>query len=302
MPATINQLVALLAVVDGGTFEKASRRLNLTQSTVTKRIQELEASMGFSIFNRAKRQATLTEQGEEFVALARETVSSFENLTAFNPGRRRARTKIRLGCTELSSLTWLPRFIDLSLTKNPNVAFEIDIDMSRNLLSGLVDGEHDMIVVPEMQFPNDARVQTVADVAVSLIGKPGSVEARQKIQLSDLAKYDIILQGRASGYSKRIRDWFSDQGITLKSSVRVDNHLAMVGLAMAGQGLCVAASDNLRPLFESGQIVELKTKPSLPKIRYCLVYMPTTHEVLFRQIEEQILSSADFRTAFFNEG
>jgi DNA-binding transcriptional LysR family regulator len=47
MDISNKQLRAMLAVIDCGTFERAALRLNLSQSTVTTRIQELEASIGF---------------------------------------------------------------------------------------------------------------------------------------------------------------------------------------------------------------------------------------------------------------
>jgi DNA-binding transcriptional LysR family regulator len=123
MSFTHNQLLAMLAVVDCGTFEKAAGRLNLTQSTITKRIQELESSMGFSIFSRAKRQAILTAQGEQFVSLSRETVASFQNLASFNTDAEKVPTLIRLGGTEISSLTWLPQFLELSFATDPSTQF-----------------------------------------------------------------------------------------------------------------------------------------------------------------------------------
>jgi len=71
MSLTNNQLIAMLAIIDCGTFERAAARLNLSQSTVTKRIQQLEALLGFQIFDRSKRQAILTLQGEQFANLSR---------------------------------------------------------------------------------------------------------------------------------------------------------------------------------------------------------------------------------------
>jgi len=67
---TLKQLEALRWIVQLGTFERAAQRLNTTQSTISKRMQELEWATGLAVFDRSQRQARLTEKGETLYALA----------------------------------------------------------------------------------------------------------------------------------------------------------------------------------------------------------------------------------------
>ncbi|SNR84639.1 LysR family transcriptional regulator [Puniceibacterium sediminis] len=299
MSLTYNQLVAMLAVVDSGTFERAASRLHLTQSTITKRIQELEASMGFLVFDRSKRQAILTPQGEQFVSQARETVASFDNLASFTSEGRAIATLVRLGVTELSSLTWLPRFLEASFAAGPDVQFELTIDMSRNLHSSLETGELDLIVVPEMPFQSNAHVQPIADVEITLIGKPGLVPSGKILEISDLQDFNFITQGRTSGFSKSISEWFANYGINTRHSVRVDSLHAMVGLAVAGRGLCITPREYLVPLINSGRVTELLTRPRLPLLKYCVVHYPSPHEALFSRVASDIRRAVDFKKPYF---
>ena len=299
MGITHNQLLAMLAVVDCGTFERAAGKLNLTQSTITKRIQELEASMGFSVFDRSKRQAILTTQGEQFVSLSRETVASFENLATFNSGADATSSQIRLGVTEISSLTWLPKFLEVSFSTDPNIQFELTIDMSRNLHSSLEDGDLDIIVVPEMPFQSNAHVQQIAGVEITLIGKTGLVPISEAVEISNLQAFEFITQGKSSGYSKRIREWFSSFGLNTRNSVVVDSLHAMVGLAVAGRGVCIAPRDYLVPLIESGRVAEIITTPKLPNMNYCVVHYPSPHEALFSRVASDIKRAADFTKPYF---
>lgn len=299
MSISNNQLIAMLAVIDCGTFERAAARLNLSQSTVTKRIQELEASMGFLVFDRSKRQAILTLQGEQFANLARETVASFETLSSFSLGVKALSTQVRLGVTEISSLTWLPNFLGTSLENNPNILFDLTIDMSRNLHSSLEDGELDIIVVPEMPFQSNAHVKQIAGVEIALVGKPGLVIAGQLFEISQLQSFDFITQGKSSGYSKSIRDWLSFHGLNTRKSVNVDSLHAMVGLAVAGRGVCIAPRELFAPLIESGRIAEILTTPRLPIMNYCVVHHPSAHEALFTRVARDIQKAADFSTPYF---
>ncbi len=299
MSVTYNQLVALLAVVDCGTFNRAASRLNLTQSTVTKRIQELEASMGFPIFDRSKQRAALTMVGEHFVSLARETVANFENLTSFTPAGVVTKTRVRLGVTELSSLTWLPKFLENSFTSIPDIEFDLTIDMSRNLVSSLDDGDLDIVVVPEMPFQANAHKKHLAGVEITLIAKPDLVPKSERMTVHELQGLDIITQGKSSGFSKSIREWFSNLGISSGSSVKIDSLHAMVGLAIAGRGFCIAPREYLEPLINSERLTEVQFEPKFPSINYCAVHYPTPHEALFAHIENELHKAVDFRTPYF---
>ncbi|KGN37455.1 LysR family transcriptional regulator ArgP [Knoellia subterranea] len=66
-----DQLRALLAVIDGGTFEAAARHLHLTPSAVSQRIKALEQSMGRVVVRRGQ-PCTATPAGEVLVRLARQ--------------------------------------------------------------------------------------------------------------------------------------------------------------------------------------------------------------------------------------
>ncbi len=54
------------AIIDTGHFIRAAERLNVTQSTVSARIKELEQRLGQSLFQRGKGGATLTPAGSHF--------------------------------------------------------------------------------------------------------------------------------------------------------------------------------------------------------------------------------------------
>ncbi|MEV0309240.1 DNA-binding transcriptional LysR family regulator [Nonomuraea fuscirosea] len=70
---TIDEVVAFVAVAEWGGFTEASRRLNLSQPAVSRRIRELERSVGVPLFERAGRRVRLTGAGRALLPYA-ETV------------------------------------------------------------------------------------------------------------------------------------------------------------------------------------------------------------------------------------
>ncbi len=55
-----------LAVVDAGSFVRASERLSVSQTTVTARIKALEGLLGRQLFERGRHGASLTSEGARF--------------------------------------------------------------------------------------------------------------------------------------------------------------------------------------------------------------------------------------------
>ena len=74
----IEQARTFLAIAANGSFLEAARQLHLTQSTVSARIQRLEAELDASLFIRNRSGATLTQAGRRFMEYAKRLVLTAE--------------------------------------------------------------------------------------------------------------------------------------------------------------------------------------------------------------------------------
>lgn len=77
---TIQQIKYVIGVADSGSFNKAAEKLYISQPSLTVSIHELEDELQIQIFNRNGRGVTLTNDGQEFIARARELYLNYENL------------------------------------------------------------------------------------------------------------------------------------------------------------------------------------------------------------------------------
>jgi len=85
---TLEQLRMLVAVMDGGSFSAAARRLNRTQSVLSYTIANLEAQLGLRLFERGRRRPVLTKAGEAVFADARRVILLVEEMRARAAGLR----------------------------------------------------------------------------------------------------------------------------------------------------------------------------------------------------------------------
>jgi DNA-binding transcriptional LysR family regulator len=84
-PITLDQLRALVSVVEEGSFSAAARKLRRVQSAISTSMANLENQLGVPLWDRTTKIAKLTDQGHAVVAAARRVlleVDSLKRLTA----------------------------------------------------------------------------------------------------------------------------------------------------------------------------------------------------------------------------
>ena len=136
-----------LAVIEGGNFVAAARRVHVTQSTVSARIKSLEDQLGKTLFIRTKASCELTPAGHQFHRYARSMVRVWEEAkhqVAVPEGFED--TLIVGGQYSLWNrllLWWVPAFRAAA----PAVALRCEIGMPQRLMREMAEGVMDLAVI-----------------------------------------------------------------------------------------------------------------------------------------------------------
>ena len=75
---TLSQLSYVIAVASSSSMNEASKKLFISQPSISSTIRELEEEIGINIFIRSNRGISLTPEGEEFVGYAKQVVTQYE--------------------------------------------------------------------------------------------------------------------------------------------------------------------------------------------------------------------------------
>jgi len=121
----LDQLRALAAVVDAGTFDEAAGRLGVTPSAVSQRIRALEASVGGVLVTR-RQPCTPTEAGEPIVRLARQVVA-LEAETMRELSARTDPTPLPLAVNADSLATWFGAALEAAADW-PDVSLRLHVE------------------------------------------------------------------------------------------------------------------------------------------------------------------------------
>ena len=126
---------------------KASRRLSLTQPTVTKSLQDVESTLGVRLFERSNRGLEPTAYGEIFarhakivLAQLRHAAEELESLRAGYSGR------VTVGTLLAASASILPDAIALLKKQRPGVAISVVVGTYDILMPSLLVGDLDMVL------------------------------------------------------------------------------------------------------------------------------------------------------------
>jgi DNA-binding transcriptional LysR family regulator len=139
-------LRAFVAVKETGSFTRAARRLNLTQSAVSHQIRRLEEQVGRSLLYRTTRSVTLTQDGMDFLRHAEQILYSLDALN------RRFQSSpvsgvVRFGVPENFIGDRLPTLLCQFARTYPAVQLDVNVSMSLDLGMMINTCELDLAVV-----------------------------------------------------------------------------------------------------------------------------------------------------------
>jgi DNA-binding transcriptional LysR family regulator len=95
---TLQQLKYVDAVADCGSISEAARQVFVSQPTLTEAIRTLEEELRVAIFTRSSRGITVTREGEEFLASARQILDDASRITEKYTGKAVRRPQFAVSC------------------------------------------------------------------------------------------------------------------------------------------------------------------------------------------------------------
>ena len=188
-PPSIGALQALSLVAESDNFTEAAEKLHLTQSAVSRKIQQLESHYGVPLFARNSRSVQLTEHGEAVLEVARKILRELQMLDErISPRDRPFRIRIFVSLAVRWLLPRLTRFYaqhpDLSLSIE-TVATEL-VDPSGNCDAYILylpeppDDPAFITLFDEVLVPVCAPVCRQRQAASNVFGRVGAVHAHSR--------------------------------------------------------------------------------------------------------------------------
>src|SRR4030095_8248420 len=133
---------AFVALAEQGSFQKAARTLYITQTALTRRLQNFEALLGVKLVERTTRSVALSEIGREFLPRARRVLTDLAGaLTELQETGRAQRGDVSIACVPTVGIRYLPRIIEAYAAQHPDNRIKILDHASSGVVDAVVRRE-----------------------------------------------------------------------------------------------------------------------------------------------------------------
>lgn len=306
---TLKQLEAFYWAATVSSFSLAAKRSHLSQSSLSKRITELESNLGCELFDRDGHRATLTPKGRQLVPKARELLAHAEEIAASVGADEGIRGLCRFGVGEIAASSWLPKLVATVKRHHPELSLEPYVDLGRDLEERLIEGELDFAMLanqsshPELRSVLIARVQFIWVISTQMSSTQMSstqTSIDQGRRIEDIVpEVPIITMHKSAGSSMILDKWLAKTNLQDAKLVVSNNMSAMAGLVAAGLGIGYFPIGWIRPLLERNILRTMSSAIPLEPLEYRFSWRADDNRLLIQRLRELVLKEADYDQAVF---
>lgn len=197
----LSQLRNFIAVVEAGTVRQAARNLNLSQSSISKSIQQLEDKLGAEMLRRGAHGVTPTAAGKALLAHAKVIEAELRHARNDVQTIHGAQVgEIRVSASPTVAIGLLPRAIVAFQRTRPRVSFRISEDVYPDIVPAIRNGDIDFAICLVPTKPRDETLSftsLVKDHLVPAVRADHPMIGPRKLQLADLLDLDWIIYRRS---------------------------------------------------------------------------------------------------------
>lgn len=259
------QVEAFAQVSTHHSFSRAAEALQLTQPSITARIQTLERELGEELFERGSRGVRLTDAGHAFLPYVERLLQTLqEGRDAVGDVRNVQAGSLRLGSAPTISTYVLPRILNKFCRQYPGVDVVIRTGRSEQVMNMLLSDEVQVGLVRSLSNPDVETIDLYEDEIV-LVAPPGhSFAAGGRAKVSEAAAEPIVLFDRGSSYYGLINNFFRQAGVIPNVAMELDSLEATKRMVEEGLGIALVPLVTVERELEGGTLVRVDLEDAEP--------------------------------------
>ena len=243
---SFKQLRAFNAVAEFGSFTEAARRLNVSQSTVTLQVRELEARYNVELFHRHGRMTSLTDFGGALFTITRRLILAQSEAEAFLQASKVLETgKLRLAAVGPFHAAEIASAFKL---RYPGVEVTMTFGNSQRTLDAVTELESDVAILAEVdKQPGVAMDPYSRHKVVVFVHQGHRFFRRKSIRISELAGERFILREEGSTTRRALERALSLHGVEVDRVMDIGSREGVWKAVKLGLGIGVVADFEFVP-------------------------------------------------------
>lgn len=291
---TVDHMRTVVTLRETASFTTAARQLGISQSSLSRRVSELESVLGVHVFKRTTRKVELTAVGRQMLEPIATALSSVdqcvERLTELVSGNY---GRISIGCIPSLAATLLPGIVREFTAQNDEVHVEVRDALAAQVVSQVKSGVVDVGVTGVLDRDRLLSYEkTGEDEFYCALPSWHKLSNRESLTWEELEAEKWIFFSSHTSISLPVKQSISESGIQLQSTMLGHSVGAVAGLISSGLGVSAVPSLVI-PLM---RFAELQFVPLVPTFHRD-IYLVTRAGEKLSAATQKFLSLVRERTA-----
>ncbi len=255
---------AFVAVADHKSFRRAAGELSITQTALSRRLQNLESFLGVRLVERSTRSVALTPPGESFLPQARRLLTDLAAaLTEIRETGKARRGDVTIACVPTIGVHYLPQILQRYSADHPQNRVKVLDHSSAVVAQAVLTREAEFgINIAESHPPSLESVPLLQDDFVLICRDDHPLAGLEALPWKALEGHRLIFPGASSNNRPLLDHALAESQLELSAFYEVQRSSTAVGLVAAGAGIAVAP----RLAWQAG---------SYPGLRVVTLHTPT---------------------------
>jgi DNA-binding transcriptional LysR family regulator len=264
MQTQLRDVEYFAAIAEHGQVQRAAEALGLSQPALSKSLRRLEQTMNTKLLRRTPKGVELTSVGSALLARVRTLRLSLDDVTREIADLSQGRAgHLRIGSAAGSSLHLVPTACETLLKESPKVTLKITVSDTNAMLTGLRNGELDIVVSLLQGSRHEDLVEEHShdDAWVIYASASHRLAKRKQLTLADLVHERWAFAAVNSFAERLLSQEFGNRGLPPPIvAIETSNLPTRYHLVAATDLLAVGIRPGVRYASERFPIVELRVK------------------------------------------
>jgi len=188
------------AIAQSGSITKGASECNLALSAASRRMSELEETIGLTLLERTAKGVTLTQAGHAVMQHALRLFQGFEQFSnELGEYAKGAKGHVRLWANMSALTEFLPNSLASFLKIHPDIQVDVEEQISGDIVKALLDGIADIGVFAEGTPTAGLETSIIGqDELVVVCNKSHPIKSRKNISFEECLAYDFVGLNRGS--------------------------------------------------------------------------------------------------------
>jgi len=239
----ISQITAFMVVSEELSFKRAAERLAVDPSAISRRIKELESTLGFSLLYRSTHDVRLTDAGRKFydgsldlVGTLRDNIAAASRVAKGNVGH------IRIAYMTFAGLSILPTALSAYRKRFPELAVSLTYQPTQDQRISLLRGEIDVgLMLGPFKHTGFDVLSVARECLYIAVPEKHPLARKTEVSVSDFSNQPLVMGSDRQWdfYRNRVGQSLSLPDLESRIEYEAPDMLGMLGLVKSGLGITI---------------------------------------------------------------